>query len=265
MKRYFEGKSHADTYRIGQFLLSPEVVNFLKPNRQNLSIEAFYKNFYVKGTPTTEYENLTPNAKERVKDAYDALVNEGSDLKNVLIQADVLLETVDVISDIIAPSITNFLRQSRNKVLTDHIHKDIKTLQDALEAIDYESILSGEIANWDSLDDLSKFTEIQKAKILALAQATTPDKILQMIQMSPETMGSMEKFQIDYAGAVAKYLPGYDKLKSETKKVIDNLINSVLAQHSVVAFTESQMSLLLTDIITKITEDPIWKSAIEQA
>jgi hypothetical protein len=73
---------------------------------------------------------------------------------------------------------------------------------------------------------------------MALIEAINPSKILQIIQTSPETMGSMEKLMIDYASIVTKFLPNYSSLNSATKKVIDNVINSVFSQHSTVAFTE---------------------------
>lgn len=266
MKRYFEGKSHADTYRIGQLLLAPEIVSFLKPRKENLTIEAFYKNFYVGDDATdVEYADLTPNAKESVKDAYDALTNDGSDLENFIQQADVLLSTVDVISDILSPSVTGFLRDARNSIYADRIHQEFDVLKQALEAINYEEALAGEITNWDSLSDAEKFSEVEYRKRMALIEAINPSKILQIIQTSPETMGSMEKLMIDYASIVTKFLPNYSSLNSATKKVIDNVINSVFSQHSTVAFTEDQIAILLPDIIQKITEDPIWKPALLQA
>lgn len=276
MQSYLKGESYVKNHWIGQLLINKEYLKWLSPNKENLSIQTFYKNFY--GDNTVNFEDLTPQKKADVEEAYNLLVQNNSDLDNFLSQADVLYETVAAISDIISPHISTFLGKARNQLWKQYMNVEEDVIKEALISVNYEEMLQelfGDV-DMDKLNEQEKQQYIQSARYAAILSAISPQQMVKLIQSSPQSFSLMERFSMDYASIVKEIFSeiktvaedgteqkiSFSSLDGKTQKIIESLINSTFANNPVHAYTSDQVLLLFQDTINKIYNDPIWSQAI---
>lgn len=264
VKQFFEGENYVDNYLLGQILTNRQYLTWLKPNKENLSIETFYETLYSDGS--VKYADLSPAKKSQIQKEYDLFVSSASAIEVFIDQAPVLLKTLYTISDIIAPTIEPFLRKSRNQIFAKKMREEIEVIQQELLAQNYEAILAEEWGeDWEKLDNSRKQALVGDRQRTEFFNIFSPKLMSKLIQANPMSMTTMERYQMDYAKEVADKLLDLNNFNGAAKKLIYDLINFTFAQYPLTQLTSDQLVLLLEEVKERVNKSPIWNSAIGKA